>query len=155
MGSELIDRYPEIRDFFLPRIAEHSQNLGAKIEDIENEKVRTFFSTHEFCESWIADLSVDSRIAYALDCEGMEVNKLAELYTMTEFGSVMFANELFCFAESSSGGPWVVSLKTGEVFKMLPTWSYEEEMSACVDYSWESFSSLIDHIKRTGLEDVE
>jgi len=126
--------------------------LGAKLEDIENKQAREFFGSHEFCKNWVSDLAVSSVVDYAYDCEGMEVNKLGKLYTLTEFGSVMFKNELFCFAVSTSGGPWVVYLKTGKVSKMAPSWHHENEMSDYVEHSWNGFPNLIEDIKKTGLE---
>lgn len=156
MNSELNQRYFEIRDFFVPIVQKYAEEngdeIGASLDSVKDPKVREFFLTHEFCRNWIADLAVPYTLDYAYDCEGREINKLAELYTSTEFGPVMFEKELFCFAESTAGSTWVVSLATGKVFKMLASWNGEREMSEYIEHSWDSFFALIDDIKKTGLE---
>ena len=102
--KKIDEQYLQVREFFLPRMKEMvGESLGAKLSDIESQLVRDFFNSYEFCKNWIADLAVPDVYDYAYDGEGIAVNKLAELYTMTEFGPILFERELFAFATSTSG----------------------------------------------------
>jgi hypothetical protein len=150
MSENLVAEFDSIRAFFKPRMEEKTKILNLKLSDARNDRVRQFFSQYEFCKLWLGNLSVEGWARLAFNCECQTLQEMEEVYVDTEFGSVLFDKELFCFAITADGGFWVVSLKDGHVDLVDGTSSDSENLD--VEKSWDSFASFIKDIEDSNLE---
>jgi hypothetical protein len=150
MNEKLVSEFSSIRDFFRPRIEEKTKIVSLSISDVQDKRVRELFSKSQFCKMWLSELSVVGWARLAFDCECHTLKEMEEVYVDTEFGSVLFDEELFCFAITTGGGFWLVSLRDGHIDLVDGTSSDVANLD--VEKSWESFADLIFDIEETNLK---
>ncbi len=139
--------YESLRDLAISNFQKYSDTIGVKLETIQDDRVRAFFEGNDFPRTWIEDIGVTAELPIATGVNGMPLGYIINNYTKTDFGDLMFEGNYFNFGACGSGGPWIVSLDSGNVFLMAPSWSTEYEFEDSIVAKWESLGDFVSDLK--------
>jgi hypothetical protein len=155
MDDVLAEMFPKIREFMRSRIQGLKyppRILSLQLGDVQDANVRNFFSKFRFCQLWLAEMSVaENQARIASNLEAHTLDLIEKMYTRTEFGEFLLAENLFIFALATDGGVWVVSMDDGHIDLIDGTNSVDGRLD--VVHSWEGFEELIESIERTDLRE--